>query len=79
MFFGLSFQFRAILVEFDAQDGLRKLYNVVSCIFLIFIYLINNKNQMHLFHQSLFAIQLSINLIFGAEIECIFVVVGRIY
>ncbi|PNF26674.1 DDB1- and CUL4-associated factor 1 [Cryptotermes secundus] len=30
MFFGLSFQFRAILVEFDAQDGLRKLYNVVS-------------------------------------------------
>ncbi|KDR23940.1 protein mahjong [Zootermopsis nevadensis] len=30
MFFGLSFQFRAILAEFDAQDGLRKLYNVIS-------------------------------------------------
>lgn len=30
MFFGLSFQFRVILEEFDAQDGLRKLYNVVS-------------------------------------------------
>ena len=29
MFFGLSFQFRVILEEFDAQDGLRKLYNVV--------------------------------------------------
>ncbi|XP_052754263.1 DDB1- and CUL4-associated factor 1 isoform X2 [Galleria mellonella] len=30
MFFGLSFQFRVILEEFDNQDGLRKLYNVVS-------------------------------------------------
>lgn len=30
MFFGLSFQFRVILEEFDAQDGLRKLYNVMS-------------------------------------------------
>lgn len=30
MFFGLSFQFRGILAEFDAQDGLRKLYNVIS-------------------------------------------------
>ncbi|KAJ9579265.1 hypothetical protein L9F63_024628, partial [Diploptera punctata] len=30
MFFGLSFQFRAILAEFDKQDGLRKLYNVIS-------------------------------------------------
>lgn len=30
MFFGLSFQFRVVLEEFDAQDGLRKLYNVVS-------------------------------------------------
>lgn len=30
MFFGLSFQFRVILEEFDSQDGLRKLYNVVS-------------------------------------------------
>lgn len=29
MFFGLSFQFRVILEEFDNQDGLRKLYNVV--------------------------------------------------
>lgn len=30
MFFGLSFQFKVILDEFDSQDGLRKLYNVVS-------------------------------------------------
>lgn len=30
MFFGLSFQFKIILDEFDKQDGLRKLYNVVS-------------------------------------------------
>ncbi|XP_014100359.2 protein mahjong isoform X2 [Bactrocera oleae] len=30
MFFGLSFQFKVILDEFDAQDGLRKLYNVIS-------------------------------------------------
>ncbi|CAK1597868.1 unnamed protein product [Parnassius mnemosyne] len=30
MFFGLSFQFRVILEEFDNQDGLRKLYNVIS-------------------------------------------------
>ncbi|BES99825.1 LisH [Nesidiocoris tenuis] len=30
MFFGLSFQFQVILEEFDAQDGLRKLYNVIS-------------------------------------------------
>ncbi|XP_059622089.1 protein mahjong isoform X2 [Phlebotomus argentipes] len=30
MFFGLSFQFKAILDEFDSQDGLRKLYNVIS-------------------------------------------------
>lgn len=30
MFFGLTFQFKIILEEFDDQDGLRKLYNVVS-------------------------------------------------
>ncbi|XP_075168895.1 lisH and WD40 domain-containing protein mahjong isoform X2 [Haematobia irritans] len=30
MFFGLSFQFKVMLDEFDAQDGLRKLYNVIS-------------------------------------------------
>lgn len=30
MFFGLSFQFKLFLDEFDSQDGLRKLYNVVS-------------------------------------------------
>lgn len=30
MFFGLSFQFKVILDEFDRQDGLRKLYNVIS-------------------------------------------------
>lgn len=30
MFFGLSFQFKHMLEEFDNQDGLRKLYNVIS-------------------------------------------------
>ena len=30
MFFGLTFQFKVILEEFDAQDGLRKLHNVVT-------------------------------------------------
>lgn len=34
MFFGLAFQFKIILDEFDNQDGLRKLYNVVSSIML---------------------------------------------
>lgn len=41
MFFGLSFQFKVILDEFDAQDGLRKLYNVVSIYFFNRINLIN--------------------------------------
>ncbi|CAH0556965.1 unnamed protein product [Brassicogethes aeneus] len=30
MFFGLTFQFKVILDEFDAQDGLRKLHNVIA-------------------------------------------------
>ncbi|KAK0076783.1 hypothetical protein PV325_004862 [Microctonus aethiopoides] len=30
MFFGFSFPFKVILDEFDAQDGLRKLFNVIS-------------------------------------------------
>ncbi|XP_044588564.1 protein mahjong isoform X2 [Cotesia glomerata] len=30
MFFGCSFPFKIILEEFDAQDGLRKLFNVIS-------------------------------------------------
>ncbi|XP_018331272.1 DDB1- and CUL4-associated factor 1 isoform X2 [Agrilus planipennis] len=30
MFFGLTFQFRVILEEFDEQDGLRKMHNVIS-------------------------------------------------
>lgn len=30
MFFGLSFQFKTMLDEFDKQDGLRQLYNVIS-------------------------------------------------
>lgn len=33
MFFGLSFQFKLFLDEFDSQDGLRQLYNVVSLSF----------------------------------------------
>lgn len=36
MFFGLSFQFKLFLDEFDRQDGLRKLYNIVS-IFVVII------------------------------------------
>lgn len=32
MFFGFSFPFKVILEEFDAQDGLRKLFNVVGII-----------------------------------------------
>lgn len=32
MFFGVSFAFKVALDEFDKQDGLRQLYNVV-CIF----------------------------------------------
>ncbi|KAG5893684.1 hypothetical protein JTB14_021980 [Gonioctena quinquepunctata] len=30
MFFGLTFQFKVILEEFDSQDGLRKLHNVIA-------------------------------------------------
>ncbi len=30
MFFGLSYQFKVMLDEFDKQDGLRQLYNVIS-------------------------------------------------
>lgn len=30
MFFGSTFQFKVILDEFDAQDGLRKLHNVIA-------------------------------------------------
>lgn len=30
MFFGLSFQFKHMLEEFDKQDGLRQIYNVIS-------------------------------------------------
>lgn len=30
MFFGLSFQFKVMLDEYDKQDGLRQLYNVIS-------------------------------------------------
>lgn len=30
MFFGLSFQFKVMLDEFDKQDGLRQLYNVIA-------------------------------------------------
>lgn len=36
MFFGLSFQFKLFLDEFDKQDGLRKLYNVVCIQFISF-------------------------------------------
>lgn len=39
MFFGFSFPFKVILEEFDAQDGLRKLFNVVRKIYIINQYL----------------------------------------
>lgn len=35
MFFGLSFQFKIMLNEFDEQDGLRKLVNVISVLPLL--------------------------------------------
>lgn len=35
MFFGFSFPFKVILEEFDAQDGLRKLFNVVRKIYML--------------------------------------------
>lgn len=42
MFFGFSFPFKAILDEFDKQDGLRKLYNVVSILLIIYFLLCTN-------------------------------------
>lgn len=38
MFFGLTFKFKAILDEFDFQDGLRKLHNVVRYIVLFYLF-----------------------------------------
>ncbi|EFA04458.2 Protein mahjong-like Protein [Tribolium castaneum] len=35
MFFGLTFQFKVILEEFDAHDGLRKLHNVISTLSIL--------------------------------------------
>ncbi|XP_032678323.1 protein mahjong isoform X1 [Odontomachus brunneus] len=35
MFFGFSFPFKVILEEFDAQDGLRKLFNVISTLSIL--------------------------------------------
>ena len=35
MFFGASFQFRVILDLFDAQDGLRRLYNMISTLSIL--------------------------------------------
>lgn len=35
MFFGTSFQFRIILEQFDAQDGLRRLYNMISTLSIL--------------------------------------------
>lgn len=35
MFFGLTFQFKVMLEEFDKQDGLRKLYNVISVLSIL--------------------------------------------
>lgn len=43
MFFGLSFQFKLFLDEFDRQDGLRKIYNVVSInVFCLFFLILMN-------------------------------------
>lgn len=41
MFFGLAFQFKVILDEFDSQDGLRKLCNVVSTCRALFPFRLN--------------------------------------
>lgn len=35
MFFGTSFQFRVVLEMFDAQDGLRRLYNMISTLSIL--------------------------------------------
>jgi HIV-1 Vpr-binding protein len=35
MFFGLTYPFKVMLDEFDKQDGLRQLYNVVSFEFYV--------------------------------------------
>ncbi|XP_066157890.1 protein mahjong isoform X2 [Euwallacea fornicatus] len=43
MFFGLTFQFKIILDEFDAQDGLRKLHNVISTLPIL-----QTDHEMHL-------------------------------
>lgn len=45
MFFGLSFQFKIILDEFDIQDGIRMFYNVVS---ILPILSINDDDNMSL-------------------------------
>ncbi|XP_058066009.1 protein mahjong [Anopheles bellator] len=44
MFFGLSCQFKTILDEFDKQDGLRKLYNVIA---VLPILLVSDDYQMN--------------------------------
>ena len=46
MFFGFSFPFKVILDVFDNQDGLRKLYNVVSS--FLFVNYANNPNNLSL-------------------------------
>lgn len=49
MFFGFSFPFKVILEEFDAQDGLRKLFNVVRKHFLTFLIKKRNENKLDSF------------------------------
>lgn len=49
MFFGLTFQFRVILDEFDEQDGLRKLHNLVSTCTLFMYLLCSEWNQFFLY------------------------------
>jgi len=61
MFFGFSFPFKVILEEFDAQDGLRKLFNVVRKYYaliikylLLLIKYLLLKNRYYLFCLILF-------------------------
>lgn len=71
MFFGLSFQFKLFLDEFDRQDGLRKIYNVV-CIKFVFFYfqfflLLFQRDLDVLKKNILFFLQISVLPILGTE------------
>lgn len=66
MFFGLSFQFKIILDEFDNQDGLRKLYNVVSECIPFDVYLFFSRKIVFFFYR-ISCVQISVLPILGSE------------